>query len=66
METGEGVEDEGEEGDDDGEEEDERDVAVVRPVSVTAAAAVAFLCPVDGVEVERWSILPLPRLFCEE
>ena len=65
METGEGVEDEGEEGDDDGEEEDERDVAVVRPVSVTAAA-VAFLCPVDGVDVERWSILPLPRLFCEE
>ena len=50
METGDGVEDEGEEGDDDGEEEEESDVAVVRPASV--AALVAVLCPV-GVEVER-------------
>ena len=47
VETGEGVEDEGEEGDDDDDEEDddESDVAVVRPVSVTVAVAV--LGPVD-------------------
>ena len=47
METGEGVEDDGEEGDGDDEEDDddESDVAVVRPVSVTLAVAV--LGPVD-------------------
>ena len=62
VETGDGVEDEGEEGEDDGEEE-ESEVAVVRPVSVVAEAATA-LCPVDGVE--RWSSLLLPRLFWDK